>query len=117
MSLLINLTPTEEALLSDAAMQTGLAPEVFVEKLVREHLPNARSNNYPNDELDKKLRQWQEQDGKTLMPTRTAAEIFAQWEKEASQMTDEEHTTEDQFWEDFQKGINHTRAALDMRQL
>ena len=42
MSLMINLTPAEEAQLSAAAMQTGIAPEAFVEKLVREHLPLKR---------------------------------------------------------------------------
>jgi hypothetical protein len=63
MSLLINLTPAEEAQLSTAAMQTGLAPEAFAEKLVRDHLPTS----VPAVDLDKKLRQWQEQDGTRLI--------------------------------------------------
>jgi hypothetical protein len=53
-------------------MQTGLAPEAFVEKLVREQLPTVS----PNDELDKKLRRWQKQGGTQLMPSRSAAEMF-----------------------------------------
>lgn len=115
MSLLLNLTPTEEAQLSVVAMQTGLAPEAFAEKLVREYLPNVSPND--EDELDKKLRWWQEQDGTDLMPSRPAAEIFAQWKEEAARMTDEEREAEDRFWEDFQKGVNETRAVLGMRQL
>ncbi len=113
MSLLINLTPAEEAQLSAAARQTGLAPEAFAEKLVREHLPTSA----PAEELDRKLRQWQEQDGTRLMPTRTAAELFAQWDKGVARMTEEERDAEDRLWEDFQKGINQTRAALGMRPL
>ncbi len=35
----LDLTPTEEARLSTAAWQTGLAPAEYVKKLVQEHLP------------------------------------------------------------------------------
>ena len=114
MSLTINLTPAEQAQLAVAAMQTGLEPEAFAAKLVREHLPSAAPSNI---ELDAKLRQLQEQDGTKLMPSRTTAELFAQWAEEDAKMTDEEREAEDRFWEDFQKGINETRAALGMRQL
>ena len=113
MSLTINLTPDEEARLSAAAMQDGLAPETLVENLVREHLPTAN----PYEELDRKLRERQAQDHVTLMPDRSAAELFAEWDREAARMTDEEREAEDRLWEDFQKGINETRAALGMRQL
>ena len=90
MSLVINLTPAEEMRLSAAATQSGLAPEAFAEKLVREHLPLVD----PTEELVRKLRERQEQDRIHLMPTRTAAELFAAWDQE-----------------------NETRAALGMRQL
>jgi len=95
------------------AMQSGLAPEAFAEKLIREHLPAAPSDN----ELDAKLRQWQEQDNTKLMPSRTATELFAEWDKEDANMTEEEREAEGQLWEDFQQGINKTRAELGMRLL
>lgn len=112
-SLIINLTPAEEAQLSAAAMQTGLPPEAFAEKLVRDHLPTTIVVN----ELNGKLLQRQAQDQVKLVPSRTAADIFAQWEIEAEGMTDAERDAEDRFWEDFQQGINETRSALGMRQL
>jgi len=114
MSLLINLTPDEEAMLSSAAMQTGLDPEAFAARLVREHLPVAAPLE---SELDIKLSHWHRQDNTNLMPTRTTAELFAEWDKEDAKMMDEEREAEDQLWEVFQKGINETRAALGMRQL
>lgn len=114
MSLVINLTPAEEALLSVAAKQARLAPEALAAKLVREHLPGAAP---PDRDLDAKLRQWQAQDQTKLLPTRTAAELFAEWDKEAAQMTEDERDAEDRLWEDFQQGINETRAALGMRKL
>lgn len=119
MSLLIHLTPAEEAQLSTAARQTGLAPEALAEKLVRDHLPEAVPNERERgaSELDAKLRQWQAQDHTRLMPTRTAAELFAEWDEEAARMTEEERQAEDHLWADFQMGINETRAHLGMRQL
>ena len=101
MSLVINLTPAEEAQLSAAAMQTGIAPEAFVEKLVREHLPLKSAS--VESELDAKLRQWQAQDGVKLMPNKSAAELFAQWEEEAAQMTDEEREAEDRIYAEIEK--------------
>lgn len=39
MTLTIDLSPTEQALLTAAAKQTGLEPSALVKKLVTEHLP------------------------------------------------------------------------------
>ena len=94
MSLLINLTPAEEAQLSIAAMQTGLTPEAFAERLVREHLPTVS----PADELTKQLRERQEQDRIKMMPSRTTAELFAQWDAEDAQMTEEEREALAQYY-------------------
>jgi hypothetical protein len=58
MSLLINLTPSEEDQLSAAATQTGLAPEAYATQLVREHLPAVN----PIEEMGRQLSQWQQQD-------------------------------------------------------
>ncbi|MDQ3814629.1 MAG: hypothetical protein M3347_11850 [Armatimonadota bacterium] len=113
MSLSINLTPVEEARLTAAAQQLGLAPAELARQLVAEHLPGID----PVETVRAKLREWQEQDGTPLMPDMTTAELFAQWEEEDAQMTDEEREAEDRLWQDFQKGINETRAALGMRLL
>lgn len=113
MSIVVNLSPSEEARLSDAALRSGLEPEEVVRKLLSEHLPGLG----PNDELDNVLSDRQKKDNIKLMPSHTAAELFGKWDREASLMTDAEREAEDQLWEDFQKGINETRAELGMRQL
>ena len=64
-----------------------------------------------------KLRQWQEQDSKSLLPNIPTRTLFAQWAQEDEQMTDAEREAEDRLWEDVQKGINETRATLGMRRL
>lgn len=50
MSLTINLTPSEETLLSAAAERKGLTPHAYAEQLVREHLPVAS----PAEEADRR---------------------------------------------------------------
>lgn len=50
-------------------------------------------------------------------PRISAHELFAQWDAEAAHMIDEEREPEDRQWDDFQKGINETRAELEMRPL
>lgn len=120
MSLLINLTPTEEAQLSAAATQTGLAPEAFAEKLVREHLPTVS----PMEEMRRRLREWQRQDNTPLsqpVPPRNGltptAALFEQWADEDARMTDTEREADDRLWEDFQKGIDAERRNTGMRTL
>jgi ribosome-binding protein aMBF1 (putative translation factor) len=113
MTVTLNLTPQEVARLAAAASKTGLAPEALAEKMIREQLPVVSVA----DELSAKLQERHALDQIHFMPTRTATEIFAEWDREATLMTDEERDTEDQLWEDFQKGINQTRADLGMRQL
>lgn len=69
----------------------------------------------PEDIVAAKLRQWQAQDSKSLMPDIPTHTLFAQWAEEDAQMTDDEREAEDRLWEDVQKGINETRATLGMR--
>jgi outer membrane phospholipase A len=61
------------------------------------------------------LHQWQKETGGETATRTSAHELFSQWDAEAAQMTDEEREAEDSLWEDFQKGINDTRAELGMR--
>jgi microcystin degradation protein MlrC len=113
MPLTIDLTSDEEARLAAAAQRTGLAPAEFARKLVTDHLPDAD----PMEALNAKLREWQAQDGTPLMPDVPTRILFAQWAEEDAGMTDAEREAEDRFWEEFERGINETRAALGMRQL
>jgi hypothetical protein len=112
----LDISPQTEARLFDVARQEGIDPAALVERLVKEYRP-APGADRTADELYRKLRERQEQDHITLRPDRSAAEHFARLEAEAAQMTDEEREAEDRIWEDFQNGMNETRAALGMRQL
>jgi len=115
MNLVINLTPSEEAELAAASKQTGLAPAELLKKLVKEHLPAVLATH--EDDLDARLRRWQEQDGTTLLPDVPVQTLFAQWAKEDAQMTDEEREAEDRLWEDLEKGLTENSRVLKLRQL
>jgi hypothetical protein len=115
MSLLINLTPIEEARLVNAALQDGIAPEELAEKLLREHLTPEPVTTA--DAIRAKLRQWQKETATETFPATSVRELFAHWADEDAQMTDEEREAEDRLWEDVEKDINTTRAELGMRQL
>ena len=115
MNLMIVLTPSEEALLCEAAKQTGLAPAELAKKVVTDHLVPVPATG--NDDLDAKLCKWQVQDGTMLMrdiPTQT---LFAQWAEEDRHMTDEERQAEDLLWEDLEKGFPDNGRALQLRRL
>ena len=103
MNLEIPSAPNEEARLTAAAKQTGLAPAELLKRLAPEHLPLAPAN--ADDELDAKLRQWQEQDGTPLMPNVSAQELFAKWAAEDAQMTEAEREAEDRLWEEIERGL------------
>jgi hypothetical protein len=111
----IDLTPTEAARISTAARRAGLTPAELVKRLAFEHLPDFPAP--AAEALDARLRQWQEQDAKPLTPDVPARTLFARWAEEDASLTDTERGAEDQFWEEFQKGLNATRAALGMRPL
>jgi hypothetical protein len=111
----IDLTPTEAARLRAAARRAGLTPAELVKRLAFEHLFDVPA--MAEEALDARLRQWQEQDGKPLTPDVPARALFAQWAEEDASMTDAERGAEDHLWEEFQKSLNATRAALGMRQL
>lgn len=98
MTLTIDLSPAEQARLTAAARQKGVAPAELARELVTSHLPPAPAE--PGDE-----------------PEDPTLALFAQWEKEDAQMTPEEVERERRLWEQFEQGINETRAALGMRRL
>ena len=115
MSLLIHLSPTEEARLSDAAIQGGLAPEELAEKLLREHLA---SEPVPTaDMVRAKLHQWQTETATETFPATSSHELFARWAEEDAKKTDEEIAAGDRLWQDYQHGIDDEREKSGMRTL
>lgn len=115
MTVTVNLTPAEEARLSSEAIQYGLAPAELVAKVLREHLTS--DTGVKQQAVLSKLHRWQKETGTETSPVVSVRELFAQWNVEASGMTDAEHEAEDRIWDDFERGINETRASLGMRQL
>jgi len=115
MTITVNLTPMEEAQLSSEAIQNGLDTSELVQNLLREHLISTPLTSA--DKVRIKLRQWQKETKTVTSPAIPAHELFARWAEEDAQMTEEEMEAEDRLWEDFQKGINETRAALSMSPL
>ncbi|MEO7714856.1 MAG: hypothetical protein ABIY70_01530 [Capsulimonas sp.] len=113
MSLLINLTPAEEARLSAAARRRGVAPAQFAETLLRENLPEEVDADV-NDVLAK-LHQWQAETGTKTSAHKSASVLFAEWAEEDANMTVAEREAENQLWSDIERGINETRAELGMR--
>lgn len=111
----IELTATEAVRLRAAARQTGATPAELVKRLTFENLPDVPVT--AEDAVDARLSQWQEQDGIPLAPDVPAQILFAQWAEEDASMTESERGAEDQLWEEFQKSLNATRAALGMRRL
>lgn len=87
MSITINLTPTEEALLSTEAKQNGLAPEQLAHNLLRDSLKKSASTR---DLVKAKLREWQAETNTQFASSESIAELFARWEKEDANMTKDE---------------------------
>ena len=115
MSLIIDLTPSEEAQISAAARETGLAPAEFVKKLVKEHCSGTGPNG--EAELDAMLRKWQEQDSVKLGPDVPTVKLFADWAEADLRMTEEERESEDRLWEDLEKTFSERSRELDLRRL
>lgn len=114
MTITVNLTPTEEARLSNEAMKIGLAPAELVQQLLREHFSKPLNKV---DAVRAKLHQWQKDTQTQTTPAISAHDLFARWAEEDALMTEEEKEAEGKLWQDFQTGINETRASLGMRQL
>lgn len=115
MSLIIDLTPSEEAQLAAAARQTGLAPADLVKKLVKEHLPAAP--RLGEDDIDARLRKWQREDGTRLTPDVSTQTLFAQWAQEDAQMTEEEREAEDRLWQDLEARFAENCHSVQFRRL
>jgi hypothetical protein len=108
MKLDIPLTPDEEARLSVEAKRNGLAPEEWIKRLALENL--AEPPRHAEEEMDAKLRRWQEQTGTALLPDVPAPELFARWAEEDALMTEEEREAEDRLWEDIERGLTANKG-------
>ena len=115
MNLTIDLTATEEAQISSAARHAGLAPAELVKRLVKEHLPTVPTD--AENDLDAKLRKWQQQDGVKLYPDVSTQELFAKWAEEDALMTDEERESEDRLWEELEPALTEHGRVLQLRRL
>lgn len=78
MNLIIDLTASEEAEISAAAKQNGMAPADLVKKLVKDHLP-------------------------TATPNVSTQELFAKWAEEDAHMTDEERAQNERVYAEIEK--------------
>jgi hypothetical protein len=93
MTLTIELTPTEEAQLTAAACQAGLAPAALARQLVTEHLPPLTPDT-PED------------------PTLA---LFAQWDADDAQMTPEDIAAAHRDYDTFTQRMNAERARAGAR--
>jgi hypothetical protein len=93
MSLIIQLTPGEEARLEAAARREGLDPAEFARKLVAERLPPLA----PDQKEDPTLA------------------LFAQWDREDADMTPEEIEEANRETEEFKQNINAERRRAGSR--
>jgi hypothetical protein len=96
MTLTIELTPSEEALLAAAAQQEGVDPAELVRKLVIERLPPLAERGLDED------------------PTLA---LFAQWEQEDAAMTPGEVAEENRLWEGFKTHVNAERDRAGTRRV
>jgi hypothetical protein len=93
MTLTIELNLDEEARLAAAANQEGLDPAELARKLVVQNLPSVLQN---------------EEEDPTLA-------LFAQWDREDSQMTPAEIEEARREFEEFKQNINAERARAGAR--
>lgn len=119
MSVVLNLTPREEAQLSAAASQTGTSAEEFASHIIRERLFPAS----PLEEMRLRLRKWREQDviphepAANAVPAKCLSDLFAEWDREDQAKTTEEREQAEAVWRDFQTGIDQERQDRGMRRL
>ena len=93
MTLIIELTPSEEERLATVARQKGIEPAELARKLVTEHLPPISL---------------EEEEDPTLA-------LFAQWDREDARMTPEEIEEARREAEEFKRNINAERVRAGSR--
>lgn len=96
MTLIVDLTPEQEARLRAAARTRNLDPETMIQKMVEELLPARTPLTEDSD------------------PTLA---LFAQWAQEDAQMTPEEIAQENRTWEEFKTNVNAERDRVGARRV
>ena len=114
-SIIVNLTPAEEARLLAEAQQSGLAAQDLEARVLRKHLMYEAMT--PVGRVQASLRQWQIETQTEMFPDTSAHELFARWAEEDAYKTDEEIAANDRLWQDFQQGIDDERGNAGMRTL
>jgi hypothetical protein len=110
---IIDLTSTEEEHLYSSALQIGLTSEQLVLKFVRQSL----AADSPIEEMQRRMREWQQETETELRPDISAHDLFARWAEEDSQMTEVEIAADEKLWQEYQQGIDEERAKSGMRLL
>ena len=114
MTLQIAFTPSEEAKLKKAANDINLPTEEMIKMLVEKHL--LREPVSLDDDIDAKLRRWQEQDGRILRPPQSIKDFSTQMAEEYALMTDEERAEDARIWgsveESLLKGRNPSLVKI-----
>ena len=93
MTLTIELNPVEEAQLTAAAYQAGLAPAELARRLVTAHLPPATPDT----------------------PEEPTLALFAQWDADDAQMTPEDIAEAQRDYDVFTRQMNVERARAGAR--
>ncbi len=101
MNLTIDLTATEEAQISTAAKNAGIAPAELVRQLVKEHLPIIPAEH--ESDIDATLQKWQRQDQSTSNANDATQALFARWAEEDAHMTDGEREENDRIYAEIEK--------------
>jgi len=101
MSLVIDLSPAEEARLAAAASEIGLAPAELVKKLVDAHFPAGQ--NTAEAAIENQLGKSQDEEHLQSAPDVITEALFAQWAEEDARMTQAERAENDRIYAEIEK--------------
>ena len=108
MNLEIPFTPAEEARLSEAARQSGIAPAEFVRRLALRYL--VPESTHAEDDMDSKLSAWKEKESTGVSSEEAARQLFARWAEEDARMTPDEEAQNERIYAEIEKnGIPRVR--------
>ena len=116
---MLEVAPDIERELHKRAASTGMSTDDLLYVLL-----------FPSQSTDSQVRakaliaQWQEEDGTYVSDfisdtgNRTTSEVlFAKWAEEDSALSEKERQEQEELWQQFQQGMNETRANQSMRSI
>jgi hypothetical protein len=98
-SLIIDLTPSEEARLVAAAKETGVDAAELAKRLVTAHLPAVAGDNEPEPKQGKS----EGQNGAEIVSDAPTQELFAKWAQEDALLTEAERAESDRIYAELEK--------------